>query len=570
MSAPDDLIADRYRLVRLVGSGGMGAVWEALDERLGRPVALKLLHKQFGLAPADAELNNQRAMREARITARVHHRHAVPVFDVVEHEGRPCLVMQFLPSIALSTLLKETGTLEPAEAAKVGAQISSALAAAHAVGVVHRDVKPGNILVGDDDNVMISDFGISHAFGDATLTATGLVHGTPAFLAPEVARGAATTFASDVFSLGATLYAAVEGRPPFGTDPNTMALLHRVASGQFASPERAGPLTDLIVAMLATDPQARPTMKDVADAITEVVHSGSAVALPPTDQPTVTAATRPLPSGPAPVPTPAEQPTAVFGRDDVTPRRPVSAAAAPLPLAAAGPNGSTGLTGTTGPSGPPTPAAPVPAVTSGPPVARGPRRRAALLVALVVVLLLIGVIAAVALNRDRATQVADPTTRVSTSSEPPSPEPTQSANSTPPSATPSPSDEPSATPSPTPSATPSPTPTASPTGATAEELADAISSYYALMPDDTDEGWTRLTAAYQRNPSGGKDAYENFWKEIEQVSVSNVVGRPPNRAEATVRYVFKDDDRNSTERTQFGLVKVDGIWKINSSGVTGG
>ena len=104
MSAPDELIAGRYRLVRLVGSGGMGAVWEAQDERLRRPVAVKQLHGQHGLPPADAELANQRAMREARITARLHHRHAVPVFDVVQHEGRPCLIMQFLPSVTLASL----------------------------------------------------------------------------------------------------------------------------------------------------------------------------------------------------------------------------------------------------------------------------------------------------------------------------------------------------------------------------------------------------------------------------------------------------------------------------------
>ena len=189
MSAPDELIAGRYRLVKLVGTGGMGSVWEAMDERLQRPVAVKQLHAQLGLSPEETELANQRAMREARITARLHHRHAVPVFDVVEHQGRPCLIMQFLPSMALSAVLRQGGPLQNDEAAQVGAQISSALAAAHAVGIVHRDVKPGNILIADDGAALITDFGISHAMGDTTLTATGLVHGTPAFLAPEVARG---------------------------------------------------------------------------------------------------------------------------------------------------------------------------------------------------------------------------------------------------------------------------------------------------------------------------------------------------------------------------------------------
>src|SRR4051794_27672075 len=167
----------------------MGVVWEAWDERLERPVAVKQLRAQVGLTPDEAELAKNRAMREARITARLHHRNAVPVFDVVEHEGQPCLIMQFVPSVPLSTVLRDAGTLTPAEAAKVGGQIASALAAAHELGIVHRDIKPGNILISDDGTAMISDFGISHALGDATLTSTGMFHGTPAYLSPEVARG---------------------------------------------------------------------------------------------------------------------------------------------------------------------------------------------------------------------------------------------------------------------------------------------------------------------------------------------------------------------------------------------
>jgi eukaryotic-like serine/threonine-protein kinase len=230
------LIADRYRLRHVVGSGGMGVVWEAWDERLERRVALKQLHRQSGASTAEAELANKRAMREARLTARLNHPHAIPVFDVVEQEGQLWLVMQFISSITLAEVLKEGGPLEPAEAAQVGAEVAWALAAAHALGIVHRDVKPGNILIADDGTALISDFGIAHALGDATLTTRGLIHGTPAYLAPEVARGGEAEFASDVFSLGATVYSAVEGTPPFGTDENSIALLHRVASGQFPSP----------------------------------------------------------------------------------------------------------------------------------------------------------------------------------------------------------------------------------------------------------------------------------------------------------------------------------------------
>ena len=258
MIARDDLIGGRYRLQTLLGTGGMSTVWAAWDERLQRRVAVKFLRTPLEGTPEEAELAAQRAMREARIAARLHHPYAVAVFDAVEHEGHPCLVMQFVPSITLATLLRTGGPLQVEEAAQVGAQIGSALAAAHAAGIVHRDVKPGNILIAEDGTALISDFGIAHALGDATLTATGLVHGTPAFLAPEVARGGEATFASDVFSLGSTLYAALEGTPPFGTDLNSLALLHRVAAAEFPPPVQSGPLTGLVTEMLSADPADRP------------------------------------------------------------------------------------------------------------------------------------------------------------------------------------------------------------------------------------------------------------------------------------------------------------------------
>ena len=285
MSAPDDLIAGRYRLQELVGSGGMGAVWRAWDERLHRTVALKQLPLAPGLSPAEADLANQRAMREARITARLSHPYAVSVYDVVEHEGRPCIVMQFLPSVTLASVLQDVGTLKPVEAIQVGSQVAAALAVAHQAGITHRDVKPGNILVAEDSTALISDFGISHALGDATLTSTGLIHGTPAFIAPEVARGGEATFASDVFSLGSTLYAALEGEPPFGRDPNTIALLHKVASGEFPPPQRAGPLTFLLGQMLSPDPAGRPSMKDVATRLERLAAGGDDPEAPPVPPP---------------------------------------------------------------------------------------------------------------------------------------------------------------------------------------------------------------------------------------------------------------------------------------------
>lgn len=276
MTAVGDLLAGRYRLRRLIGSGAMGAVWEAADERLGRLVAVKQLLVPPGLGATAAEQARQRAMREGRIAARLQHPHAVAVYDVVVYDGLPVLVMEYVPSRSLADLLATHGHLEPATAASVGAQAASALAAAHAAGIVHRDVKPGNVLIADGGTAKISDFGISRATGDVALTQTGAFAGTPAFLAPEVAQGHAATPSSDVFSLGATLYATVEGRPPFGEDTgNPLALLRVVAAGEVPAPRRAGPLTPVLDVMLRADPAQRLTAAQAEQALRAVADGDS-------------------------------------------------------------------------------------------------------------------------------------------------------------------------------------------------------------------------------------------------------------------------------------------------------
>ncbi len=238
----------------------MGVVWQAMDERLQRLVAVKQLLLQPTLSARATDEARGRALREARIAARLQHPNAIIVYDVAEHDGEPCLVMEYLPSRSLAAVLRERGHLPVAEVASIGRQIASALAAAHAAQIVHRDVKPGNILIAEDGTAKITDFGVSRAAGDVTVTQTGMMAGTPAYLAPEVARGQVPTPASDVFSLGATLYAAVEGRAPFGDSDNQLALLHAVAGGRVAPPERGGPLSTVLMRMLATDPAARPDM----------------------------------------------------------------------------------------------------------------------------------------------------------------------------------------------------------------------------------------------------------------------------------------------------------------------
>ncbi|MFD1152191.1 serine/threonine-protein kinase, partial [Saccharothrix hoggarensis] len=270
MSDDGRLVAGRYRLGRRIGSGAMGIVWQAHDERLHRTVAVKQLLLQPGLAEADTDEAKRRAMREGRIAARLQHPHAIAVYDVAEDDGQPWLVMEYLPSKSLSTALSERGTLPPRDVASIGSQVASALAAAHNAGIVHRDIKPGNILLGNDGTVKITDFGISRATGDVTVTATGMLAGTPAYLAPEVAKGYDPGPPSDVFSLGSTLYAAIEGAPPFGLNENTIALLHQVASGKVVPPKQAGPLTALLMRLLRAEPEDRPTMAEAREALAAV------------------------------------------------------------------------------------------------------------------------------------------------------------------------------------------------------------------------------------------------------------------------------------------------------------
>ncbi|MPZ83783.1 MAG: protein kinase [Actinophytocola sp.] len=266
---PGELVAGRYRLESLVGRGAMGIVWLAKDERLDRQVAVKqlLLEAASVGSSGDAESSAEadevtaRAMREARIAGRLRHPNAIAVHDVVEHDGRPCLVLEYLLSDSLAAVLAARGGLPPQEVAGIGAQVAAALADAHAAGVVHRDVKPDNVLITADGTAKITDFGISRATGDGTVTAAGIIAGTPAYLAPEVAGGGDADFRSDVFSLGATLYAALEGSPPFGLDENPIALLHRVAAGEITPPRRSGPLTGTLLWLLRREPDERPTMR---------------------------------------------------------------------------------------------------------------------------------------------------------------------------------------------------------------------------------------------------------------------------------------------------------------------
>ncbi|WP_158881105.1 serine/threonine-protein kinase [Amycolatopsis anabasis] len=273
MSDEGRLVAGRYRIVQRIGTGAMGAVWQAHDEVLARTVAIKQLLLQPGLEEHEAEDARQRTMREGRIAARLHHPNAITVFDVVtDDNGQPCLIMEYLESTSLAQVLQEHRTLDPIEVARIGAQVASALKEAHAVGIVHRDIKPGNILLASNGLVKITDFGISRAKDDVTVTKTGMIAGTPAYLAPEVAIGGDPGPESDVFSLGSTLYAACEGQPPFGLSENTLGLLHAVAAGQINPPRQSGPLASVLAVLLHPETQHRPTAEESEELLDAVAR----------------------------------------------------------------------------------------------------------------------------------------------------------------------------------------------------------------------------------------------------------------------------------------------------------
>src|ERR671921_437425 len=196
----------------------MGTVWRATDEVLGREVAVKEVVFPHGVSDRDRDVLRERTRREARAAARLDHPSAVTVYDVVEQDGSPYLVMELVEARTLSEVVRTDGPLSPQATAHVGLALLGALETAHRQGIVHRDVKPGNVMVRDDGRVVLTDFGIATSTGDSSLTSTGLLLGSPAYIAPERARGGSPEPASDLWSLGATLFTAVEGRPPFAGD----------------------------------------------------------------------------------------------------------------------------------------------------------------------------------------------------------------------------------------------------------------------------------------------------------------------------------------------------------------
>jgi eukaryotic-like serine/threonine-protein kinase len=260
---PGRRVAGRYLLLAPVGRGGSGSVWRAHDELLDRDVAIKRLHGGHALDESRARQIRDRAHREGRVAARLHHPRLAAIFDMTELDGEVCLVMEYVAAPSLADLLDREGLLPPARVAAIGAQVADGLWAMHGRGIVHRDVKPANIMIGHDDVVTVTDFGIAVVDTDPG-TSDQLVAGTPHYMAPELARGGIATAAADVFSLGATLYAALEGTPPAGDGGNALEVLSRVATGHVQPARRAGDLTPVLRSLLDHDPTRRPSAAEAA------------------------------------------------------------------------------------------------------------------------------------------------------------------------------------------------------------------------------------------------------------------------------------------------------------------
>ncbi|NRQ49989.1 serine/threonine-protein kinase [Aeromicrobium stalagmiti] len=313
------LLADRYELIREIGRGGMGTVWLGHDTVLDRRVAIK----QLGMAPGGGTPDLARAEREAHLAARVNHQNVVAVFDLVDHDGQQWLVMEHVGGASLAGLIAEDGALSPDDVGPLLHQVAGALAAAHDHGIVHRDVKPSNILLTPDGTAKLSDFGIARAHADASLTQTGILTGSPAYLSPEVATGRPATAASDVWSLGATIFHALTGMPPYEVGDNVLGAMYRIVHEQPPTLDASSSLEPLVTAMMQHDASARPTMAAVERSVAELVglpsndvppSSAPAPArqpatmhlplpsAPSTPEPSATTAFRPL-GAPADVPT---------------------------------------------------------------------------------------------------------------------------------------------------------------------------------------------------------------------------------------------------------------------------
>ncbi|TQL67800.1 serine/threonine protein kinase [Nocardioides albertanoniae] len=466
------MIAGRYRLERELGRGAMGAVWLATDEVLGRSVALKQLVALDGVSDAAVE-------REAQLAARLVHPNVVAVFDLVRDDDKPWLVMEYVEGQTLAHMVRDDGPLPIEDAANLTGQMASALRSAHAAGIVHRDVKPANIVVGRGGRAKLTDFGIARGV-DSQTTQTGQVTGSPAYLAPEIATGGRANPASDIWSLGATLFQSLTGEPPYGIGDNALATLYRVVHENPPRTPLAGRLAPLLEHTMAYDPDERWSAGDVVDFLAGRL--------------------------------PAEKLEPVSQRTQT-----LASVAAPAAAADTGEAASTG--------------------------ASDRRRRwwPVLLVAGVAALVLL-VGGALWANRSdepaadpKKTATSEPTQNAEELAEKTDGESEEPSPST------SPSSSPSETASETPSESPSPSET---TGATAEGVDAFIRSYLATAPSNPDSAYTMLTPAFQARSGGIEGYRDWWGGVASTSVVSLSPSVEPLKATYTYNYTMKDGRRD--------------------------
>ncbi|MFG2879659.1 serine/threonine-protein kinase [Streptomyces sp. NPDC048337] len=273
------LLAGRYRLGAVLGKGGMGTVWRAQDETLGRTVAVKELRFSTGVDEDEKRRLITRTLREAKAIARIRSGGAVTVYDVVDEDGRPWIVMELIEGPSLAEFIRENGPLTPHRAAEVGLAVLDVLRAAHGQGILHRDVKPSNVLIAASGRVVLTDFGIAQVEGDPSVTSTGMLVGAPSYISPERARGYKPGPPADMWSLGGLLYAAVEGVPPYDKG-SALATLTAVMTEPVDPPKNAGPLTEVIYGLLAKDPAHRLDDERARAMLTAVLNAPEPVAAP--------------------------------------------------------------------------------------------------------------------------------------------------------------------------------------------------------------------------------------------------------------------------------------------------
>ncbi|MEU5324123.1 protein kinase [Streptomyces sp. NPDC021056] len=388
------LVAGRYRLQSVLGEGGMGTVWRARDQVLHRDVAVKEVRASIDLPAERSKQLHVRLEREAWAAARVNAPGVVTVYDVVNFDDRPWIVMELVRGRSLADVIAAEGALAPKEVARIGVEVLAALHAAHDAGVLHRDVKPANVLIADGGRVVLTDFGIASVEGTTALTMTGEVVGSPEYLAPERALGRTPGTASDLWSLGALLYAAVQGRSPFRRT-SALSTLRAVVDDELPSPHRAGPLTAVIEGLMRKDPEERMGAEEARGELTRAMQAlavspdevGAAAAAVTTASATggITAAVTAAVT--AAEPTPVDETVAATAATEVS-----EAQAAPAPLGTFGPPPNSAAFG---PSAT-TPAVPAPAAGfahdsgAGPASAAGSRSRASLVWATAIVLVVCG------------------------------------------------------------------------------------------------------------------------------------------------------------------------------------